>query len=194
MRGYVCRLQLPQTLASAVIRGSESRRTHRLRFEILQSGGTGPRIYIPQEQGGPVITPGTGFPIRLLLLLSSGTRINLSITFRHEPHRKHIFHYYYGPTMSRPLHGNPFTEQLPNDRPGIVDVFTGCYQATAVVLLFASRSLSCKVSICHNISVVLCFSVVNIDIRRRTQQKWRPTKHQCTDHINSLLRWQHRHG
>jgi hypothetical protein len=27
-----------------------------------QPGGPGPRIYIPQEQGDPVIPPGTGFP------------------------------------------------------------------------------------------------------------------------------------
>jgi hypothetical protein len=28
---------------------------------LPQSGGSGPRIYIPQEQNGPVIPPGTGF-------------------------------------------------------------------------------------------------------------------------------------
>jgi hypothetical protein len=28
--------------------------------------------------------------------------------------------------------GNPFTEQLPSDSPGIVDVFAGSYQATHV--------------------------------------------------------------
>jgi hypothetical protein len=28
-----------------------------------QPGGPGARIYIPQEQGGPVIPPGTGFPL-----------------------------------------------------------------------------------------------------------------------------------
>jgi hypothetical protein len=28
--------------------------------------------------------------------------------------------------------GNPFTEQLPSDSPGIVDVFTGRYQAMHV--------------------------------------------------------------
>jgi hypothetical protein len=28
----------------------------------LQPGGPGPRVYIPQEQGGPVIPPCTGFP------------------------------------------------------------------------------------------------------------------------------------
>jgi hypothetical protein len=31
---------------------------------LPQPGGPGSRIYIPQEQGGPVITPGTGFSFR----------------------------------------------------------------------------------------------------------------------------------
>jgi hypothetical protein len=38
-----------------------------LRLETPQPGGPGPRIYSPQEQGGPVIPPGTGFPFRRLL-------------------------------------------------------------------------------------------------------------------------------
>jgi hypothetical protein len=29
---------------------------------LYQPGGPGPRTYIPQEQGGPVIPPGTGWP------------------------------------------------------------------------------------------------------------------------------------
>jgi hypothetical protein len=29
---------------------------------LPQPGGLGPRIYIPQEQDGPIIPPGTGFP------------------------------------------------------------------------------------------------------------------------------------
>jgi hypothetical protein len=33
-------------------------------------GGPGSRIYIPQEQGGPVIPPDTGFPLRCLLRLA----------------------------------------------------------------------------------------------------------------------------
>jgi hypothetical protein len=37
---------------------------------IPQLGGPGPYIYIPQEQGGPVIPPGTGFPLRRLLRLA----------------------------------------------------------------------------------------------------------------------------
>jgi hypothetical protein len=37
---------------------------------LPQPGGPGPRIYIPQEQGDPVITPGTGFPFRRLLRLA----------------------------------------------------------------------------------------------------------------------------
>jgi hypothetical protein len=50
-RGRVCRLKLPLSLASAVILGSESPNME----------GQVPRIYFPQEQGGLVIPPGTGF-------------------------------------------------------------------------------------------------------------------------------------
>jgi hypothetical protein len=38
--------------------------------KLPQPGGPGPRIYIPQEQGGPLIAPGTEFPFRRLLRLS----------------------------------------------------------------------------------------------------------------------------
>jgi hypothetical protein len=63
-RGRVCNLLLLLVLA-AVPLGSESRGTqdHILLSELLrlpQPGGPGPRIYIPQEQGGPDIPPGTG--------------------------------------------------------------------------------------------------------------------------------------
>jgi hypothetical protein len=37
---------------------------HILQYEVrdsLQPGGPGLRIYIPQEQGGPVLSPGTEF-------------------------------------------------------------------------------------------------------------------------------------
>jgi hypothetical protein len=37
---------------------------------LPQPGGQDPLIYIPHEQGGPVIPPGTGFPFRRLLLLA----------------------------------------------------------------------------------------------------------------------------
>jgi hypothetical protein len=37
---------------------------------LHQPGGSGLRIYIPQEQGRPVITPGTGFPFLRLLRLA----------------------------------------------------------------------------------------------------------------------------
>jgi hypothetical protein len=39
-------------------------------FDTPQPGGSTPYIYIPQEQGGPVIPPGTGFPFRRLLRLA----------------------------------------------------------------------------------------------------------------------------
>jgi hypothetical protein len=35
--------------------------------------------------------------------------------------------------------GNPFTEQLPAESPGIVDVFTGRYEATAAVHRFTAQ-------------------------------------------------------
>jgi hypothetical protein len=51
--------------------GSKFRRTygHILlsHLRLPQPVGPGPRIYIPQEQGGPVIPPGTGFPFCRLL-------------------------------------------------------------------------------------------------------------------------------
>jgi hypothetical protein len=89
MRGRVCNLQLLLELASAVPLGSGLRGTqdHILLSQFLglpQPGGPGPRIYIPQEQGGPVIPPGTGFPFRRLLRLA-GLRWRCSIP---PPHGK----------------------------------------------------------------------------------------------------------
>jgi hypothetical protein len=59
-------LQLLLGLARAVTLGSMSRRTqgHILlsHLRLPQPGGPGPHIYISQEQGGPVIPPGTKFP------------------------------------------------------------------------------------------------------------------------------------
>jgi hypothetical protein len=73
-RGWVCRLQLLLVLASAVILRSEARGTddHILLSDssVPQPGGQGPRIYIPQGHGRPVIPPGTGFPFRRPLRLA----------------------------------------------------------------------------------------------------------------------------
>jgi hypothetical protein len=41
-----------------------------LRFETPPTWRLSPRTYIPQEQGGPVIPPGTGFPFCRLLQLA----------------------------------------------------------------------------------------------------------------------------
>jgi hypothetical protein len=43
-------------------------------LRLLQPGGPGSRIYIPQEQGGPFIPTGSGFPFCLLLRLA-GTAV-----------------------------------------------------------------------------------------------------------------------
>jgi hypothetical protein len=82
-RGRVCILLLLLVLASAVPLGSESRGTphHILLRQLLrlpQPGAPGPRIYIPQEQGGPDIPPATGFRFRCLLRLA-GLRWRYSI-------------------------------------------------------------------------------------------------------------------
>jgi hypothetical protein len=37
---------------------------------LPQPGGQSPRIYFPQEHGGPVMPQGTGFPFRRLLRLA----------------------------------------------------------------------------------------------------------------------------
>jgi hypothetical protein len=64
MSGWVCGLKLLLALASAVILGSKPRRTHYyiLLSQIWDSPTCRARypIYIPQEQGGPIITQGTG--------------------------------------------------------------------------------------------------------------------------------------
>jgi hypothetical protein len=66
-RGRVCNLLLLLALASAVSLESESRGTqdHISLSQFLrlpQGVCPGPRIYIPLEQDGPVIPPGSGFP------------------------------------------------------------------------------------------------------------------------------------
>jgi hypothetical protein len=60
-------------ICSIITQWSESLRTsnHTLlsHLRLPQPGGPGSRIHIPQEQGGPVISPGIGFPLRRLLRL-----------------------------------------------------------------------------------------------------------------------------
>jgi hypothetical protein len=66
-RGWVCNLlvQLFLVLSRTITLGAKSRRIHDhillSHLRLPQPGGPGPHIYIPQEQGGPVIPPGTGF-------------------------------------------------------------------------------------------------------------------------------------
>jgi hypothetical protein len=59
------------SVCGAIIKWSVSRRTrnHTLlsHLRLPQPGEPDFRIYIPQEQGGPVISPGTGFPLNHLL-------------------------------------------------------------------------------------------------------------------------------
>jgi hypothetical protein len=78
-RGRVCNLLLLLVLASAVPLGSESRHDHVLLSQFLrlsQPGGPGPHIYIPQEQGGPDVLPGTGFYTVALRVVRGGGKGN----------------------------------------------------------------------------------------------------------------------
>jgi hypothetical protein len=72
--GWVCSLQLLLALASGVILRSDSRgtRDHILLSLIVTSPKWRVRspYFYPQQQGGPVIPPGTGFPFRRLLRLA----------------------------------------------------------------------------------------------------------------------------
>jgi hypothetical protein len=62
-------------VCSAITQWSETRRNrnHTLpsHLRLPQPGGSDFRIYIPQEQDGPVIPPGTEFPFRRLLRLTA---------------------------------------------------------------------------------------------------------------------------
>jgi hypothetical protein len=72
-KGRVCRLQLLLPSPAQSFSGPSPAGLiifYCLRFETSLPGGPGPRIYIPQEQRGPVIPPGTGFPCRRLLRLA----------------------------------------------------------------------------------------------------------------------------
>jgi hypothetical protein len=90
-RGRVYNLLLLLGPASAVPLGSDSRGTQdhiflAQFFRLSQPGGPGPRTYILQEQGSPVIPPGTGFPFRRLLQLA-GPKVKVKLR----------------PTISRPV-------------------------------------------------------------------------------------------
>jgi hypothetical protein len=82
-RRKVCNLMLLLILVSTVPLWSDPHETqnHILLSQLLrlpQPGGSGPRIYISQEQGGPDIPPGPKFPFRRLLRLA-GLRWRYSI-------------------------------------------------------------------------------------------------------------------
>jgi hypothetical protein len=67
-RGRVSNLQCNHSMVRVA-----QNRNHTLlsRLRLPQLGGQGSRFYIPQEEGGPIIPPGAGFPLRRLLRLAS---------------------------------------------------------------------------------------------------------------------------
>jgi hypothetical protein len=73
-RGRVCSLQLLLGLASAVFLGSECRGANGhillFKFENAQPQEPGYCIHIPEEYGGPIVSPGTRLPFCRLLWLA----------------------------------------------------------------------------------------------------------------------------
>jgi hypothetical protein len=66
-RGRVSNLQCNHS----IVRVAQNQKPYfTVSSETPQPGGPGSRIYIPQEQGGPIIPPGTGFRLRRLLWLA----------------------------------------------------------------------------------------------------------------------------
>jgi hypothetical protein len=65
-RGRVCRLTIAADLAGTVVRDSRPYFTVS-DSRLPQTGGPGPRIYIPQKGDGPVTPTGIGFPFLRLL-------------------------------------------------------------------------------------------------------------------------------
>jgi hypothetical protein len=63
-RGRICNLQCNHLIVRVPQNPNHTLLSH---LRLFQPGGPGSRIYIPQEQGGPVIPPGTGFPLPRLL-------------------------------------------------------------------------------------------------------------------------------
>jgi hypothetical protein len=88
---------------------------------LPQTGRPGPRVCIPQEQGGPVMPPGTGFSFRRLLF----------ITFLHGPHRNTVSLSLYPFVVEARLFAKPL-------------LINGC-------CILISRSLRGNGSTCYNI-------------------------------------------
>jgi hypothetical protein len=96
------------------------------RFQTSQPGGPGFRIYIPQEQGGPVIPPGTGF-----LFVASYDLQGYGGGIRNRLHTEFSRNRSYSSLYSL---GTDRTENTASNSSSIVAcVFFGHYLATAVV-------------------------------------------------------------
>jgi hypothetical protein len=59
-------------------------------LRVPQPGGPGPCIYIPQEQGCPVINPGTGFGILLKVKVTLRLTVSQSVCLGIVPHLGHM--------------------------------------------------------------------------------------------------------
>jgi hypothetical protein len=79
-------------------------------LRLPQPGGPGPHIYIPQEQCGPVIPQGTGFPFHRLLQLT-GLWWRYSNPPPHGVDKNNRFIYIYIVYSCASLRGNSYRHQ-----------------------------------------------------------------------------------
>jgi hypothetical protein len=112
-----------------------------LRLETPRPGGPGPLIYIPQEQGDPVIPPRTGFPFRriqrlagLCLQDNSSARTTQKTQPPTIPPLLRAYSWGYHVMAIQSAHWR-----------------SGCWLARDVVSLFVSRSLPSNEFACHSI-------------------------------------------
>jgi hypothetical protein len=117
-------------------------------FETPPTRREGPRIYIPQEQGGPVIPPGTEFPLRRLLLLA-GLQWIYSTPPPHGLHSQPVLWPFYM-SSARTALNTPLLVVIVQLLPWEHVCFQSRYSVTYVVYLLISQSLPSKWSICHS--------------------------------------------
>jgi hypothetical protein len=87
---------------------------------LPQTGGAGPPIYVPQEQSGPDIPPGTG---SLFVASYDSYAYGRGNRPRHGPHRRRFFHY----CMFCRYRGNMSTELFLSNGCCTVACLHSCY-------------------------------------------------------------------
>jgi hypothetical protein len=101
---------------------------------LLQHGGSGPRIYIPQKQGDPAISPGTGLRMRSYL---NGRLYSLTVSM------ENIYYFRNNDLVSKSLQlpfAYPWTRLTPSD--GFCISAETCLTSRFLVTAYMSHYIS----------------------------------------------------